>query len=551
MVRGAAGALAAIVIALLVAVAPAAAQTSGAKAAPVDPNALVQPPSMDTAPPGHKMTGRQVQRLADAVPKIVRERKKFKDSYPGVFEKGTTRWQVSYYSRDKPPREIGQVTIDDFSRRVTESYVGYKVAWTMARGYAGAFGRKVNSAWIWIPLTLLFLAAFIDPRKPFRVLHLDLLVLAGFGVSLAFFNDAQIGVSVPIIFPLLAYLLARMLWVGVRSRPERDPERRIVPLVPVTWLAIAVVFLLGFRIGLNVTNSNVIDVGYSGVLGADKLAGGQPLYGGWPKQDEHGDTYGPVTYAAYVPFVKALGFSGRWDDLPAAHGAAIAFDLLSVLLLLLVGRRIRGPDLGWALAFAWCSFPFTLYVANCNSNDALVSVFVLLALYVAAAPVQRGAAVALGGLTKWATLALGPLFALHHRSGWRTVAAYCLAFGACLMLAVTPIAAHGQSLSFVYDRTLGFQADRGAPFSIWGLYGLDSGQRIWQGGAVVLALAIAVVPRRRDIVGLAACAAAVIIALQMGATYWFYLYLVWFFPLVMVALLGRASPPRSASPSPA
>jgi hypothetical protein len=40
-------------------------------------------------------------------------------------------------------------------------------------------------------------------------------------------------------------------------------------------------------------------------------------------------------------------------------------------------------------------------------------------------------------------------------------------------------------------------------------------------------------------VRLAALCAAVLIALQLAVTYWFYLYLVWFFPLVMLALLGR------------
>ena len=64
--------------------------------------------------------------------------------------------------------------------------------------------------------------------------------------------------------------------------------------MPVSWLAIGVVFLVGFRIGLNVVNSNVIDVGYAGVIGADKLIHGQPLYGDWPKDNASGDTYGPV-----------------------------------------------------------------------------------------------------------------------------------------------------------------------------------------------------------------------------------------------------------------
>ena len=37
-----------------------------------------------------------------------------------------------------------------------------------------------------------------------------------------------------------------------------------------------------------------------------------------------------------------------------------------------------------------------------------------------------------------------------------------------------------------YDRTLGFQASRGSPFSVWGLYGWDTAQAIVQGAAVVV-----------------------------------------------------------------
>src|ERR671923_2822419 len=95
---------------------------------------------------------------------------------------------------------------------------------TPARCYPGAFGRKINAPWVWIPLALLFVAPFVDPRRPFRVRHLDLLVLMAFGVSVAFFNDANVDASVPLAYPPLAYLLARMLWIGLRRRP--DPAAR-------------------------------------------------------------------------------------------------------------------------------------------------------------------------------------------------------------------------------------------------------------------------------------------------------------------------------------
>ena len=38
--------------------------------------------------------------------------------------------------------------------------------------------------------------------------------------------------------------------------------------------------------------------------------------------------------------------------------------------------------------------------------------------------------------------------------------------------------------------------------------------------------------------GRAAGSAAVVIATQLGIEHWFYLYIPWFFPLVMVSLLG-------------
>ena len=151
--------------------------------------------------------------------------------------------------------------VDDYSGRVTEAWTGFQVAWTMARGYPGAFGRRVNSWYVWIPLCILFVAPFLPWRRRPSLLHLDLLVLVAFSISLAFFNHALIGISVPLAYPFLLYLLVRMLLLAFgRGRP-REPLRLIVP---VSWLAIATIFLVGFRVGLNVTDSNVIDVGYAG-----------------------------------------------------------------------------------------------------------------------------------------------------------------------------------------------------------------------------------------------------------------------------------------------
>jgi hypothetical protein len=532
-------------------------------------------PNSNTPPAGRGLSANRVLAIAEGLPKMRAARARYPGSYGGAYLKGPLRWQVSFFSK-KGAKEIGQVIIADATGRVLEQWTGFQVAWSMARGYAGAFGRHVNALYVWLPLCLLFLLPFIDPRRPLQLLHLDLLVLLSWSVSLAFFNHAHIYASVPLAYPPLVYLLARMLWLLRRPRPDRrPPPRPLRLLVPTAWLAFGVVFLLGFRIALNVTDANVIDVGYAGVIGAEKIVHDRPLYGHWPQDNEHGDTYGPASYESYIPFEQAFGWSGAWDDLPAAHAAAIAFDLLALGLIFLLGWRIRGPTLGVALAYAWVAYPFTLFALQSNSNDTLVAVFILATLLCASSPPARGMFAALAGLTKFAPLALVPVLATHglftgaersagaagsesapgrHRRARmraRALTAFFAVFVLTAALVSIPALTH-DSLRTIYERTIEYQANRGSPFSVWGLYGgLHGVQSAVQVAAIMLALALAALPRRSGVVGLAAACAAIVIAVQLGVEHWFYLYIPWFFPLVMIALLGvrpgpARRPPRQA-----
>jgi Glycosyltransferase family 87 len=314
-------------------------------------------------------------------------------------------------------------------------------------------------------------------------------------------------------------------------------------LVPVTWLALALIFLVGFRIGLNVTNSNVIDVGYSGVIGAERLTHGKQLYGQFPSDDQSGDTYGPVNYYAYVPFEQAFPWSGRWDDLAAAHAAAIFFDLATIAALLWVGRRLRrgraGTALGVVLAYAWASFPYTLFVANSNSNDALLALLVVLSFGALVAPRARGALLALASAAKFAPLVLVPLFASYDRRRLRDAAAFALAFVAVTIVVFAPVLPDG-GISTLWDRTVGFQLGRDSPFSIWGQHPqLDWLHTTAKAALVALACAVAFVPRKKTPLQLAALAAALLIGLQLTISHWFYLYIVWWFPVAMIAILLR------------
>jgi hypothetical protein len=548
-------ALALLLLALALA-APASAQSTPgvakAGSTTIDPNALTTPANLDERPPLHRLTGHDAQRIAEGVGKIKEERAKHERTTVSVYQKGSDRWQVSFFDRGK---EIGQVTIADASGAVLEAWTGPQVAWTMARGYEGAFGRKAAALYVWIPLLVLFVAPFVDWRRPLRVRHLDLLALCSLSVSLAFFNHANLAWSVPTSYPPLVYLLGRLLWIGYRRSSGGEPLKL---LVPVTWLAVATIFLVGFRIGLNVTNSNVIDVGYSGVIGADRITHGQDLYGDWPRDNEHGDTYGPANYLVYVPFEAIWPWNGTWNDLPAAHGAAVFFDLLCLAGLFLLGRRIRGPTLGVVLAYAWASFPFTLFSLATNSNDALVAALLIGALLAATSAAGRGAFAALAATTKLAPLILVPLLATHGAppaSRIRTVTRFAAAFAVVAAIMMIPVWLQGD-FRLIWDRTVGFQIDRGAPFSVWGWYGgLDGLQRAVQVATAAFAIAAAFIPRRRDVVGLAAVAGAILVALQLGMTYWFYLYIVWVVPFAFVAFLAREpaaapAPPDEPPPAP-
>jgi hypothetical protein len=508
---------------------------------------LKQPPSQTEPPRFFRLSAQDVERIADRAAKVQAERHHHPDLDPTAYTRGSGRWQVSYFSNGV---EEAQVVVDDRTGAIIEQWSGPQVAWTMARGYDGAFGRKLNAPYVWLPLCLLFLAPFFDPRRPFRLLHLDLLVLLGFGMSHVLFNRGEISTSVPLVYPVLAYLLVRMLVVGFRGR-ER-PER-LVPVVPALWLAVGLVLLVGFRVGLNIADSNVIDVGYSGVIGADRIVDGDALYGdGFASDNEHGDTYGPANYLFYVPFEQAFTWSGRWDDLPAAHGAALAADLLVLLGLMLLGRRIRpgeeGRTLGLALAFAWAAYPYTAFALESNSNDTLVAVAVVAAmLALTLAPPRRaaagGVAIGLGAAAKFAPLALAPLFASAGGERRRHAVVFAVALAAVLVVAVGPFVPDG-GLREMYDRTIGYQAGRPSPFSIWGQEpSLDWLQTAVKAAAVGLALMVALVPRRKSPAQVAALAAAVLVALQLAMTHWFYLYVVWFAPLVLVALFAAQRGP--------
>ena len=96
-------------------------------------------------------------------------------------------------------------------------------------------------------------------------------------------------------------------------------------------------FLLGAACGLNVVGSNVIDVGYASVIGADHFGSGEAGLRQLPARQPARRHLRAGPYYAYVPFEALMPWRGGWDELPAAHAAAVAFDLLTAGGLWLLG----------------------------------------------------------------------------------------------------------------------------------------------------------------------------------------------------------------------
>jgi hypothetical protein len=470
--------------------------------------------------------------------------------------------------------QIALGKVDDATGDVREAWTGPQVAWSMARGGTGAFGgRTINSAWVWLAFCGAFLLGLADLRRLRSVRNLDLLALLSFTFSLRMFNEGEVFWSVPLAYPPLVYLLCRCVWIARRDRPPRASA----PVWPVWLLAALAVFLAGFRVGLNVeAPRSVIDVGFAGVIGGHRIANGQAPYGNMPEQGDlepcgpadaegeireriqtngrceasnaRGDTYGPVSYLAYVPGYLVFGWSGKWDELWAAHATSLLFDALCLVGLVLVGRRFGGNRLAATLAFAWAAYPFTLYASNSNTNDTIMPAILIFGFWLVSSPWARGAAVALAGWSKFAALILAPLW-LAYPSGLRAparryVAGFAVATAAAFsILLLEPDPIHAARV--FTERTFGFQLDRESPFSIWGwgqyhaagVPDLHLVQQLLQALLIGAALLLAFVPRRRSPLRLAALTAALLIGFELVLTHWFYLYIPWFFPFVAFAVL--------------
>jgi len=226
------------------------------------------------------------------------------------------------FSDTKPQHELLQVYVDDNTGRSPRRGPAFSRMDDGPR-HPGAFGRRVNAC------TCGSRCACCSSRRlcrssAARPAASDLLMLLGFSISLAF-STTQDRSLVPLVYPFLIYLLVRMLLLA---------NGRGLPRAPFACSPGAVAGCRD-RVPDGVPDRsqraqlNVIDVGYAGVIGADKLIHGVALYATAPRQLVRRHIRdGQLPDVRPVPLI--FGWSGTWDSLPAAHAAAIFFDLLTM-----------------------------------------------------------------------------------------------------------------------------------------------------------------------------------------------------------------------------
>jgi hypothetical protein len=316
----------------------------------------------------------------------------------------------------------------------------------------------------------------------------------------------------------------------------------------------------------------------TGVLpyGDPKLKGPEaPAYGA-------AATYGPLLYAAHLPFQLALRVpsnppdvpridrSYRWPTTMATKLACLAFFVAGLGALFVIVRRLAGEDLALAAVILYAASPYVLGLGGDRfvvGGLAYIShiappAVLLLAFAAIGQPFLSGLLMAAAaGVLFW------PAFAFPLWLGWRVwrregaipfAAGFAVAGLAIAALVVyyTPVPPGQSALRLFLESTLEHQEGVGArqygasTFSFWGthpalaavlqhpLFGTTALFKPMFLAYAALCLAAAYWARQRTMVQLAALTAMLASAIQLWKTHATGTYVEWYLPFLIIALLG-------------
>jgi Glycosyltransferase family 87 len=491
------------------------------------------PPSQTVPPAGFSVSAREAIALARRDHKVQLEQRTGEPLRARALYVPGQWWVVLFRRADGNLR--ARVELDGRTGAVRYAARGRELGWPpITRGQHGARIRRLHV--VLVLAGVLFVAPFFDPRRLWRLLNLDLLALLSLGVSFAFAEAGKVYAATPLMYPPLLYLLGRALWLAWAGGAGEARQSWAGPRL----LAAALGALLAARYAWVLIEGSVNDVGYASVYGADSIRHGYELYDSAPGKGAL-DAYGPFMYLAYVPFTLLFPFDLAHSHTDAARAAALVWDAGTVACLYVLGRRAAGTQLGLLLAWAWAACPWTWLPLWLGTNDGLIPLLLALLLLVVARPAWRGVVLGLATAAKFGPAVLGLLLARVGRERVsRARLVYAAAGVAAFALPVVAFLPDGGLREF-WDATIGFQLQREAPTSLWGLWpALEPLQRVVQATALLMAVAAFWLPRERSLERLTAAGAALLIAAQLSTVYWYYVYVAWFLPYLVFALISRS-----------
>src|SRR4051812_21811099 len=211
-------------------------------------------------PPAYRLTAAEAIAIGSRVPQLRAVTARYGRLAPNAFSYGPRRWELDFRRNGDLRLEVH---VDDRRARVAEVWTGTKLAWRGTRGSKaltdeGETGKLTNATWLWLLLSVMFAAPFVDPRRPLRMLHLDVALLLALVISHVALDHGAVETSLWLALPVMAYLTIRFGLMALR--PHRERAEPLVPFAPAWLLVGALVALTALKIIFNLTDSVAGDV---------------------------------------------------------------------------------------------------------------------------------------------------------------------------------------------------------------------------------------------------------------------------------------------------
>jgi hypothetical protein len=442
---------------------------------------------------------------------------------------------------------------------------------------------------LWLSLAIVILVGF-DFRNPWNPHNVDLLMmqLAGwlFFDILGFLDHLQnptVRNVMDWVFTAIVVVTVALLVRAIR-RVFRSAGSAWQPGAAREALAVLAIVLVALDVAVALY-SPPDDAGYFINIGAQRLRErvrwpyGDPLLTATPAA-----AYGPVLYLAHLPFQLALSPSPVNAQSPprppiessdvyflpplaATKFCTAAFQLLAAAALFVIGRRLRGATVGWALVVFYCGSAYVLGVGGERYfiggmtfvSHIAPAATTLLAFALLPKPAWSGAALAASVGTLFYPIFMVPAWLGYYWKDKVALSRFVVGFGvvavaiAGLVLMLSrPAAGHGLIGTIASD-TLGHQespeAYGSSPFGFWGqrdgvrqwlmtpLAGNQSMTRPVVLMFFVFATSMFVVAQQRTAAQFALVVGAVAIGAELWKIHATATYVTWYYPFLLIGFL--------------